>query len=140
MSHGVRFSVHTISFGIDAYLILFDIFVCFGMIVFGFSSRFIDKPNRPEIARLLFSQFESTLNYPKNNENNPIIIDNSYYLKTNWSWFSDSNLAQSSPPDGALVIGEPHSSYRHVPCDNFKLNSLISNFFEMSPIRFGNSS
>jgi len=46
--------VHTISFGIVAYLTLFELLnKRLGMTVFGLASKLIDRPNRPEIALLL---------------------------------------------------------------------------------------
>lgn len=54
--------MHTISFGIVAYLTLFELLnKRRGMTVFGLASKLIDRPNRPEIALLLWIQYSSNL-------------------------------------------------------------------------------
>ena len=135
-THGVKFSVHTISFGIDAYR---DVVELFGLTVFGLSFKLSERPKRPDMARLLWSQFCSILYFVIE-----INFKREHFLKKKFSHIFASKsllkLADNSAPDGALKIGELHKSYLQLPCVNFKFNSSIWNLVTRSAILFGNNS
>lgn len=116
LRNGVKFSVQINSFGIEENLKWVELYwremiENFGFIVVGFLSKLTDKPNKPEIARVLCNQFTSILKFIF--QSLSLKKSSLYFIKKKknycFSGICSLKMAQSSRPIGALAPGKPHS-------------------------------